>query len=94
MVDGQSTKTTPPDDDAKPDQPTDLTRRSWKFILRKTFGEFSDDQCTDLAAALTYDSVLALFPPRDTRIIEKNDAKDREELTEARAVRQDKGHHQ
>lgn len=50
------------DDDEKPDQPADLTRRSWKFILRKTFREFTDDQCTDLAAALTYYAVLALFP--------------------------------
>ena len=30
--------------------------------MRKTVREFSDDQCTDLAAALTYYSVLALFP--------------------------------
>lgn len=62
MADRQNTKTPSPNDDSKPDQPTDLTGRSWKFILRKTFREFSDDQCTDLAAALTYYAVLALFP--------------------------------
>ena len=42
--------------------PTDLTTPSWKYILQKTVREFSDDQCTDLAAALTYYAVLALFP--------------------------------
>ena len=31
-------------------------------MLRKTAREFSKDQCTDLAAALTYYSVLSLFP--------------------------------
>ncbi|HEV2797105.1 MAG TPA: YihY/virulence factor BrkB family protein [Nocardioides sp.] len=46
----------------KPDSPGDLTKPSWTFVLRKTVREFSDDQCTDLAAALTYYSVLALFP--------------------------------
>lgn len=46
----------------KPDSPTDLTTPSWRFILRKTVREFSTDDCTDLAAALTYYAVLALFP--------------------------------
>jgi membrane protein len=49
-------------DEREPDSPTDLTTRSKKFVLRKTLSEFSDDQCTDLAAALTYYAVLALFP--------------------------------
>ena len=51
-----------PNDTAKPDAPTKLTKPTWKFIARKTLREFSDDQCTDLAAALTYYAVLALFP--------------------------------
>ena len=51
-----------PDSDIKPDSPTDLTKPSWRYIARKTVREFSQDQCTDLAAALTYYSVLALFP--------------------------------
>ncbi|KQV73514.1 ribonuclease BN [Nocardioides sp. Root122] len=46
----------------KPDSPKDLTKPSWTYVLRKTVREFSDDQCTDLAAALTYYSVLAMFP--------------------------------
>ncbi|GAA1932093.1 YihY/virulence factor BrkB family protein [Nocardioides marmoribigeumensis] len=50
------------DPDAKPEGPTDLTKRSWKYVLRKTWREFGEDQCTDKAAALTYYSVLALFP--------------------------------
>jgi membrane protein len=49
-------------DAGKVDSPTDLTRRSWLYVLRKTVREFSDDQCTDLAAALTYYAVLAVFP--------------------------------
>lgn len=37
-------------------------KRSVFYVLRKTGREFLDDQCTDLAAALTYYSVLAIFP--------------------------------
>ena len=51
-----------PDDPRKPDGPSDLTKRSWFYVLRKTFHEFTEDQCTDLAAALTYYAVLAVFP--------------------------------
>lgn len=46
----------------KPDSPGDLTKPSWMYVARKTAREFIDDQCTDLAAALTYYAVLALFP--------------------------------
>jgi membrane protein len=49
-------------DAGKVDSPTDLSRRSWIYVLRKTVREFSSDQCTDLAAALTYYAVLAVFP--------------------------------
>src|SRR4029079_16518279 len=55
-------RTTAPDDAGKPESPSKLTKPSWKYIARKTLREFSDDQCTDLAAALTYYAVLALFP--------------------------------
>jgi membrane protein len=51
-----------PDDPRKPDSPTDLTKPSVFYVLRKTAREFTDDQCTDLAAALTYYAVLSLFP--------------------------------
>jgi membrane protein len=49
------------DSGAAPRSPGDLTKPSWTYVARKTAREFSDDQCTDLAAALTYYSVLALF---------------------------------
>ncbi|MGC5170289.1 YihY/virulence factor BrkB family protein [Micromonospora sp. DT81.3] len=51
-----------PEDPRKPDSPDDLHKRSWKYILGKTIREFSSDQCTDIAAALTYFGVLSLFP--------------------------------
>lgn len=51
-----------PDDSRKPDGPTEVSKPSWKYITKKTVSEFSKDQCTDLAAALTYYSVLSIFP--------------------------------
>lgn len=55
--------TTPdPEDARKPDSPADLEKRSWMYVARKTWREFSDDQCADLAAALTYYAVLSIFP--------------------------------
>ncbi|HEY9263506.1 MAG TPA: YihY/virulence factor BrkB family protein [Mycobacterium sp.] len=51
-----------PDDPRKPDSPTDLTKPSVFYVLRKTAREFGKDQCTDLAAALTYYAVLSIFP--------------------------------
>lgn len=51
-----------PDDSRKPDSPGDVTKRSWKYVFRKSFREFVDDQCPDRAASLTYYGVLALFP--------------------------------
>ena len=51
-----------PDDPRKPDTPGEVTKPSWKYVLRKTLRESSADQCTDIAAALTYYAVLSLFP--------------------------------
>src|SRR5215207_3221825 len=42
--------------------PTDLSRRSWLGVLKRTTGEFREDNLTDWAAALTYYAVLAIFP--------------------------------
>ena len=42
--------------------PTDLRRRSWIGVLKRTVSEFSEDNLTDWAAALTYYAVLAIFP--------------------------------
>src|SRR5512142_2709980 len=45
-----------------PASPTGLGTRSWGGVLRRTVSEFRDDNLTDLAAALTYYGVLAIFP--------------------------------
>ena len=51
-----------PENSAKPDSPGDIDKRSWKYVVVKTLREFSSDQCTDIAASLTYYSVLSIFP--------------------------------
>jgi membrane protein len=45
-----------------PTGPTDLRGRSWIGVLKRTVREFSEDNLTDWAAALTYYAVLAIFP--------------------------------
>ena len=45
-----------------PEEPTDLSRKSWRGVLRRTVREFKEDNLTDWAAALTYYSVLSIFP--------------------------------
>ncbi len=47
---------------AVPEEPSDLSARSWGQVLRRTIREMRDDNLTDWAAALTYYAVLALFP--------------------------------
>jgi membrane protein len=47
---------------AAPDDPTDLSGRSWLSVLKRSVREFRDDNVTDWAAALTYYGVLAIFP--------------------------------
>jgi membrane protein len=49
-------------EETAPDQPTDLPRPAWGGVFKRTFKEFSADNLTDLAAALTYYGVLAIFP--------------------------------
>lgn len=51
-----------PDDPRKPESPTDLTRPSLLYAMRKSVKEFQGDECTDLAASLTYYAVLSIFP--------------------------------
>ena len=59
----EKARTAPPPDDArKPDSPDDLTGRSWRLAFTQAWAEFRRDECTDLAAALTYYAVLSLFP--------------------------------
>ena len=51
-----------PEHEDKPDAPTRLEKRSWKYILSRTVREFTADQCMDAAAGLTYYAILAMFP--------------------------------
>lgn len=45
-----------------PAGPTDLSKRSWWQALKRAVREFRRDNLTDWAAALTYYSVLSIFP--------------------------------
>ncbi|WP_432828138.1 YihY/virulence factor BrkB family protein [Dactylosporangium sp. CA-092794] len=45
-----------------PERPTQLSRRSWLDVLKRTVKEFNNDNLTDWAAALTYYGVLSIFP--------------------------------
>lgn len=51
-----------PEQGEVPDSPVDLSARTWRYVLRRTWREFRRDQCLDQAAALTYYAVLSLFP--------------------------------
>lgn len=53
-----------PDADARdrPREPAPWFRLPWGFILKRTLRGFGRDQCTDLAAGLTYFAVLSIFP--------------------------------
>ncbi len=58
---GTMTKPQSPADES-PSSPLALTKRSWKGVLRRTVREYKEDSLSDWAAALTYRSILALFP--------------------------------
>jgi membrane protein len=58
MTEAQS----PPEVDHAEDSPTDLPRPARGGALKRTAKEFKADNLTDLAAALTYYGVLAVFP--------------------------------
>ncbi|MFF1442008.1 YihY/virulence factor BrkB family protein [Streptomyces sp. NPDC058295] len=45
-----------------PDGPGQLPKGSWAAVLKGTLREFTDDELTDRAAALTYYGVLSMFP--------------------------------
>ena len=45
-----------------PDRPTALSGRSWWDAIKRAVAEFRMDNLTDWAAALTYYSVLSIFP--------------------------------
>ncbi len=58
MTEAQS----PPEVEHAEDSPTDLPKPAWGGVLKRTAKEFKADNLTDLAAALTYYGVLAIFP--------------------------------
>lgn len=68
MPDDSQTSTTkaqtapPPDAPEKAESPTALDAHSLRYTFTRAFREFRDDQGTDVAATLTYYSVMALFP--------------------------------
>ncbi|MFB9903515.1 YihY/virulence factor BrkB family protein [Allokutzneria oryzae] len=51
-----------PPSHVQPDSPTELPKRSWMAVLKRTMAGFSKDNLNDWAAALTYYAVLSLFP--------------------------------
>jgi membrane protein len=51
-----------PKEQYAPDQPTDLPKQSWPSVLKRTLKQFSEDQLTTWAAALTYYAILSIFP--------------------------------
>ncbi|MGO4244510.1 YihY/virulence factor BrkB family protein, partial [Janibacter sp. RAF20_2_2] len=49
------------DEEVKPSI-REMKKRGWTMAVKRAIKEFSADGCTDLAAALTYFSVLSIFP--------------------------------
>ncbi|ROZ62990.1 YihY/virulence factor BrkB family protein [Kocuria soli] len=47
---------------SKPNSPGDVSKRSWMYVFKRALAEFTQDGCTDLAASLTYFTVLSVFP--------------------------------
>ena len=62
VADQRETRLVAEPDAGKLHSPTQLERRTWRYVVRRTLREFTADECTDLAAALTYYAVLAVFP--------------------------------
>ena len=46
----------------KPERPTHIEKRAWKYILKRTIAGFAKNQCVDAAAGLTYYAILSMFP--------------------------------
>ncbi|GAA1979909.1 YihY/virulence factor BrkB family protein [Isoptericola halotolerans] len=62
MADTDEPRTRETHRDSTPDSPPDLHGPHWKRAIKGAFREFGDDQCIDLAAALTFFAVLASAP--------------------------------
>jgi membrane protein len=52
----------PPDHPSKPESPPDVHGPTWKYVAKRSWLEFSKDECSDLAAALTYFAALSMMP--------------------------------
>ena len=52
----------PADGERSPESPTELPKRSWWTVLRRSIKEFTNDNLGDAAAALTYYAILSIFP--------------------------------
>jgi membrane protein len=59
---GRTRNSGAPSPDAGPEGPTDLGAKGWLAALKRTLKEFSEDNISDWAAALTYYGVLSIFP--------------------------------
>ncbi|GIE91079.1 YihY/virulence factor BrkB family protein [Actinoplanes regularis] len=57
-----SRETSAPGPDDGPDRPSQLRAKGILAAFRRTFKQFSEDNVTDWAAALTYYGVLSIFP--------------------------------
>lgn len=51
-----------PNDKRKPPSLQKITKPSWVFIIRSTIRRYSQVECTNLAAGLTYKALFAVFP--------------------------------
>ncbi|OJF09370.1 YihY/virulence factor BrkB family protein [Couchioplanes caeruleus] len=61
-ADDRDTDLSAPSPDAGPDSPAELKGKGVLGALKRTFKQFSQDNVTDWAAALTYYGVLSIFP--------------------------------
>jgi membrane protein len=55
-------RSSPTDERRAPNDVTDMPKESYKDVLKRSLREFKDDNVTDWAAALTYYSILSIFP--------------------------------
>lgn len=51
-----------PTEKDKATRPTQIEKRTWGYVARRTIQEFIGDQCADAAAGLTFFAVLSVFP--------------------------------
>jgi membrane protein len=57
-----ATDTEPADVGHAPRQPTRLSRGEWLAVVKRSFGQFLEDDCMGLAQQVAYSSLLAFFP--------------------------------